>query len=99
MNAAEDQKPCEPCEQAPGQAQPQSPGKSAKERHYLQKISELEEVAAKLRAQLAAVQAREAILNESAKSRGAALRYATAAVTAAGGPGIRGDAVEVMSLS
>lgn len=60
---------------------PASPGlqpKPEKERKYLQKIAELEDQVEKLMRQLEEVQAREAALNESAVTRGAALRHATA---------------------
>jgi len=67
-----------------------SPGKPDRERRYIQKISELEELAEKLRTQLDAVLAREATLNKAAQTRGAALRYASTAAgktTAAEVPG------------
>jgi len=52
---------------------------SSSELQYLQKISRLEEVATRLRADLEKVQAREVALNDNAVTRGAALRYATSA--------------------
>merc|ERR1712129_45283 len=59
------------------QAASSSAGTSSNEVLYLQKISRLEEVAARLRADLEKVQAREVALNDNAVTRGAALRYAT----------------------
>jgi len=61
------------------QAASSSAGTPANEMQYLQKISKLEEVSRTLRAKLEKVQAREVALNESAVTRGAALRYATSA--------------------
>eukprot|EP00930_Biecheleria_cincta_P040008 TRINITY_DN27449_c0_g1_i2.p1 TRINITY_DN27449_c0_g1~~TRINITY_DN27449_c0_g1_i2.p1 ORF type:complete len:752 (+),score=131.60 TRINITY_DN27449_c0_g1_i2:275-2530(+) len=58
-----------------------SPGVSqddAREWQYLERISELEEAAAKLQSQIDAVEARVATLNRRAATRQEALRYATA---------------------
>mmetsp|Transcript_76940 Transcript_76940/g.213789 ORF Transcript_76940/g.213789 Transcript_76940/m.213789 type:complete len:989 (-) Transcript_76940:72-3038(-) len=68
---------------------------TAREQHYLQRISELEETVGHLRNQLEALQVREATLNRSAVVRGGALRYATtlAGATAAAEDGDPASAV------